>query len=63
MTTVTIDDKQYDIEALSDAAKTQIQNVQYCEQKMAELKREIAVVQTARNAYAQALNNALPKDA
>jgi hypothetical protein len=63
MAKVTIDGKQYDTEALSDEAKTHIQNVQYCEQKMADLKRELAVAQTARNAYAQALKNALPKDA
>lgn len=63
MAKVTIDGKQYDTDTLSDEAKNHIQNVQYCEQKMAELQREIAIVQTARNAYAQALKNALPKDA
>lgn len=63
MAKVNIDGKEYDTDALSDDAKANIQNVQYCEQKMAELKRELAVTQTARNAYAQALKGALPKDA
>lgn len=63
MAKVTIDGKQYDTDTLSDEAKNHIQNVQYCEQKMADLQRELAIVQTARNAYAQALKNALPKDA
>jgi len=63
MAKVTIDAKEYDTDALSDEAKNNIQNVQYCEQKMAELKRELAIAQTARNAYAQALKGSLPKDA
>jgi ABC-type antimicrobial peptide transport system ATPase subunit len=63
MAKVTIDGKEYDSETLSDEAKNHIQNVQYCEQKMADLQRELAVVRTARNAYAQALQRALPKNA
>lgn len=63
MAKVTIDGKEYDTDTLSDDAKTNLRNVQFCEQKLAELKRDAAVVQTARSAYAQALKNALPKDA
>ena len=63
MATITIDGKDYDTDTLSDEAKANMLNVQYCEQKMNELKRELALVQTARNAYAQALKGALPKDA
>jgi hypothetical protein len=63
MAKVTIDGKEYDTDTLSDEAKNHIQNVQYCEKRMAELQRELAVAQTARNAYAQALKGALPKDA
>lgn len=63
MAKVTIDGKQYDTDDLSDDAKNHIQNVQYCEQKMVDLQRELAVIQTARNAYAQALQRALPKNA
>lgn len=63
MAKINIDGKEYDTDTLSDEAKNNIQNVQYCEQKMAELRRELAVAQTARNAYAQALKGSLPKDA
>lgn len=63
MAKITIDGKEYDTETLSDDARANIQNVQYCEEKMSELRREMAVLQTARNAYAQALKGALPKDA
>ena len=63
MAKVTIDGKEYDTDTLSEDAKNNLQNVQYCEQKLAELRREIVIAQTARNAYAQALKTALPKDA
>ncbi|MFC6640155.1 hypothetical protein GV827_20645 [Sulfitobacter sp. JBTF-M27] len=63
MAKVTIDGKEYDTDTLPDEAKANIQNVQFCEQKIAELRREMAIAQTARNAYAQALKGALPKDA
>lgn len=63
MAKVTIDGKEYDTEVLSEEAINNLQNIQYCEQKLAELKREMAIAQTARNAYAQTLKAALPKDA
>ena len=63
MAKVTIDGKEHDTDTLSDEAKANLQNVQFCEQKIAELRREMAIAQTARNAYAQALKGALPKDA
>ncbi|MFP7675696.1 hypothetical protein ACG74X_20370 [Marivita sp. S0852] len=63
MAKITIDGKEYDSETLPEDAKTNMLNVQYCDQKVQELKRELAIAQTARNAYAQALKGALPKDA
>lgn len=63
MAKVKIDDKEYDTDSLSEEANKRIRNIQYCEEKMAELRRELALVQTARSAYAQALQGALPKDA
>ncbi|MEM6305726.1 MAG: hypothetical protein AAF744_13490 [Pseudomonadota bacterium] len=63
MAKVTIDGKEYDSDALSEEARNNVLNIQYCEQKLAELKREQAIAQTARNAYAQALKAQLPKDA
>lgn len=63
MAKITIDGKEYDTDALSEDARNHMLNTKYCDDKLAELKREVAIVQTARNAYAQALKNALPKDA
>jgi len=63
MAMVKIDGKEYDTEALPQEARDNLQNLNMCEQRLAELKRDAAITQTARNAYAQALKAALPKDA
>ena len=62
MATLTIDGKDYDTEQLSDAAKAQVTNVQLVDQKIAQLQQELAIMQTARNAYVQALQAELPKE-
>lgn len=61
MSTITIDNKEYKLEELSDDAKAQIGSIQIVDQKMADLNAELAIMQTARNAYAQALTALLPK--
>jgi hypothetical protein len=60
---VTIDEKEYLISDLSDQAKAEMGSMNVVDQKIANLQQEIAIMQTARNAYAQALAAALPKDA
>jgi hypothetical protein len=60
---VTIDEKEYLISDLSDQAKAELGSMNVVDQKIANLNQEIAIMQTARNAYAQALAAALPKDA
>jgi hypothetical protein len=59
MTIIKIDDKDYDTETLSDEAKSQIQSIQFVDQELAKLNAQAAVMQTARIAYAKALNDAL----
>ena len=51
-----IDDKQYNIADLSERAKSQIVNLQVVDQEIANLKQQLAIMQTARNAYGSALN-------
>jgi len=63
MATLTIDGREYDTEQLSDAAKAQVTNIQVVEQKMSQLQQELAIMQTARNAYVQVLQGDLPKEA
>ena len=60
---ITIDEKEYLISDLSDQAKAELGSMNIVDQKIANLQQEVAIMQTARNAYAQALAAALPKDA
>jgi hypothetical protein len=56
ITTWTIDDKEYNIADLSEVAKSQIVNLQVVDQEIAQLKQQLAIMKTARNAYGLALN-------
>jgi hypothetical protein len=55
MPKLTIDGKEFDTEELTDEAKNQIGSIQFVDRKISELQAEIAAMQTARNAYANAL--------
>ena len=63
MSTITIDDIAYDEADLSNEAKNELANMQVCDQRIAALQTDLAIAQTARNAYANALNGLLPKAA
>ena len=54
--TWTIDDKEYNIADLSEVAKSQIVNIRVVDQEIAQLKQQLMIMQTARNAYGSALN-------
>ena len=60
MTTIKIDDKDYDLETLSDEAKNQLVSLQFVDAELQRLNAQAAVLQTARLAYANALKDALP---
>ena len=61
--TITIDDKEYVLDDLSEAARAQLVSLQITDQEIIRLQQQQNIAQTARNAYAQALNAELPKDA
>ena len=61
--TITIDDKEYVLDDLSEAARAQLVSLQVTDQEIIRLQQQQKIAQTARNAYAQALNAELPKDA
>ena len=61
--TITINDKEYVVDDLSDAARAQLVSLQITDQEISRLQQQQKIAQTARNAYAQALNAELPKDA
>ena len=60
MTTITIDNIEYDTDKLSDEAKAQLASIQFCDQELQRLQAQAAAIQTARMAYAKALQSALP---
>ena len=60
MPTIKIDDKEYDLDTLSQEAKAQLASNQFVEQELARLQMQAAALQTARNAYLQGLKAALP---
>jgi hypothetical protein len=59
MTKINIDNKEYEIESLSEDAKAQIASLQYVDAELVRLQAQLAAMQTARNAYASALNTLL----
>ena len=59
MAKVTIDGKEYETDDMAEDARRQLQNVAYCDHKLEDLRNETAVVQTARNTYAQGLSRML----
>ena len=59
MTTINIDNVDYDLDKLSDEAKAQLVSLQFCDQELQRLQAQAAAYQTARMAYAKALNEAL----
>lgn len=61
MPTINIDNQDYDLDQLSDDAKAQLASLQFVDQELARLQGQVAALQTARMAYANALKAALPK--
>lgn len=60
MTTIKIDNKEYDLDTLSDEAKAQLQSLQFVDAELQRLNAQAAVLQTARMSYSKALQAALP---
>ena len=60
MPSIKIDDIDYDTDKLSDEAKAQLVSLQFCDQELQRLQAQAAAYQTARMAYAKALQAALP---
>ena len=60
MTTIKIDGINYDTDKLSDDAKAQLVSLQFCDQELQRLQAQAGAIQTARMAYAKALQSALP---
>jgi hypothetical protein len=59
MATITIDDKEYDVDSLSDESKAQLGSLRYVDSELARLQAQAAALQTARIAYGRALKQTL----
>ena len=60
MPTIKIDNKEYDLDTLSNECKAQLASIQFVEQELAHLQAQAAVLQTAKAAYLQGLKSSLP---
>ena len=60
MTTITIDNEDYVLEDLSEEARAQLASLQVTDAEIQRLQMLMAITQTARMAYANALKQALP---
>ena len=62
MAKITIDNVAYDTDSLSPEAIAQLQSIQFVDAELAQLNGRIAAMNTARYAYASALQDLLPGD-
>ena len=60
MSIIRIDNKEYELDSLPAEARTQLQSIQYVNQELARLRAHTAAMETARNAYMNALKALLP---
>ena len=58
--TVTIDGREFALDSLSEAARAQLVSLQMTDQEIARVQQQMAILQTARIAYANALQAGLP---
>ena len=59
MAKIKIDDVEYDTEDMNDNAKAQVASLQFNEAHMNRLKNELAIADTAKIAYINALSKEL----
>ena len=61
--TITIDGVEYDLDSLSENARAQVVNLRATDQELARAQALVAMLQTARTTYANALKAELPVEA
>ena len=63
MSNITINGQDYTLDQLSAAQRGTVTSIQFADQRIKELQDEMAIHQTAINAYAQSLGQKMPKEA
>lgn len=61
MPTLNLDGRAFEIGTLPELAKAQVTSIQFVDGEIARLQAQLAAMQTARNAYLEALRRALPE--
>ena len=61
MASIKIDDRDYNIDSLSEEAKAQLSSLQFCELELQRLQVKTAAYQTAKMNYARVLKEELEK--
>jgi hypothetical protein len=59
MAKIVIDGREYEPEQLSEAARLQVANIVVVDEEIRRLQNQVAICQTARNAYVNALQMAV----
>jgi len=59
--TITINNKEYNIDDLSAEARSYIAQIHLIDSKVSPLKAELAILQTARDTYSNSLNAELAR--
>ena len=62
MTTLKVNNVDYDMDTLSKEANDLLVSLQFCDQELQRLQAQAAALQTARQTYAKALQAALPTE-
>lgn len=62
MANIEIDGVDYDLDSLSEDVKAQLQFMQLTDQMILQTQQKLAVLQTARNAYAVTLRELLESE-
>ena len=62
MAKITIDEKEYETDDMSEEAKAQLGSLQFVDNEIKREEMKAAALQTARNAYAAALGAALEEE-
>lgn len=59
---IKLDDKEYEVEGLSDTAKAQLTSLQFATQRMQELTNMQALLQRAKNSYIDSIKQEMIAD-
>ena len=59
MATVTIDNKEYNLDDLSDESKRLLSSIQFAQAEIQRLQGQIAIMKTAASTYSSQLNQTL----